>query len=364
MAVIPEPSHLAPASPHTRPHSHAVAGENAVLNPPTRLEGHGHRFYQSPVRFFALLWAFFTNIPRQFEILRVLRLPAFARLARADRILPFKYLTRDYLMRGLPVRERAAAFVHHYRRISTAFPPEILQQILDSEVALLEKAENGHRASVQLGFARTQVREGELALSLKVDGVTVYVLQFTIVPGWVVNSRAAEVFLVSRLQGIKGCYPQVYLATKAFSDVAPPALLLALLHGIAQACSINEMAGVSAKSQFSYMASAADSFHAAYDQYWLELGATRISASFYACPIPPDEKSLDGIKNGHKSRTRKKREFKRRIAQDAYLLLQGWIPQLGEELATLEAALAAAPENPPVKRITLRPIPPKSSQPS
>lgn len=366
MAVIPEPSHLTPVPPHAHPPTQAFApptGET-VLDPPLRLEGHGHRFYQSPIRFFALLWALLSNLPRQFEILRILRLPQFADLLRADRFLPFKYLTRDYLVRGLPVRERAACFAHHYQRLATAFPPEILRRVTSSQFILLEKEEEGRRVSVQLGFARTQVREGELALSLQVDGVTIYVLQFTIVPGWAVNSRAAEVFLVSRLQGIKGSYPLVYLATKALCDVAPPALLLAILHGVAQVCSIDEMACISAENQFSYVASAADSFHAAYDNYWLELGATRISARFFACPIPPEEKSLAGIKNGHKSRTRKKREFKRRIAQDASLLLQGWIPQPGKDFDHFEPSLDGATQDPPIKRITLRPLAPKSSKPS
>jgi len=292
----------------------------------------GQRFYRSPARFAGLLWALLTNLSRQIELLQVFRSRVFGNLLRSEPILPFKYLTRDYLVRGLSPAERAASLAYHYRRLSIAFPEHILRTILESRITVLEKDANGLRFSVHLGVARTQVREGELALTLEVDGKAVYVLQFTIVPGWVVHSTAVEVLLVSRLQGIKGHYQQVQLATKAFAEVAPPALLLAVLHGIAQVCSINELACISAESQFSYVHSAAESFHAAYDNYWLELGASRINANFYACPIPPEEKPLSEIKNGHRSRTRKKREFKRRIAEDVFLFLLGYIPAPAEDV--------------------------------
>ena len=70
-------------------------------------------------------------------------------------------------------------------------------------------------------------------------------------------------------------------------------------------------------------------FKAAYDDYWLRTGRhANLTDSFFACPMPPPEKSLDGIKNGHKSRTRKKREFKRRIAEEVFHRLLGTEPEL------------------------------------
>jgi len=311
----------------------ASESHNPLLDESPLIEARqGQRFYRSPVRFASLFWALLTNLPRQIELLQVFRSRVFGNLLRREPILPFKYLTRDYLVRGMSTAERAASLAYHYRCLARTFPNHILRTILDSRMTVLEKKADGHCIAVRFSVARTQVREGELALALEVDGTTIYVLQFTIVPGWVVRSDAAEVLLVSRLQGIKGHYREVQLSTKAFSEVAPPALLLAVLHGIAQVCSINEMTGISAESQFSYIHSAAESFHAAYDNYWIELGASRINASFYACPIPPEEKPLTEIKNGHRSRTRKKREFKRRIAEDVFLLLLGYVPAPAEDV--------------------------------
>jgi uncharacterized protein VirK/YbjX len=306
--------------------SNSGPGKLGLLDSSLKLVSQRHSFYRSPSRFARLLWGFVTNIFHQLEIFRILALPAFTSLVRLEPIFPFKYLTRGYLVRGLSSTERAASFAHHYRRLNNIFPAPLLERILYRDVTLLEKQSDDHYFSLRFGLARSEVREGELSLALRVDGITVYVLQFTIVPGWVVKSSAAEVLLISRLQGMKGCYSQVRLATKAFLDVAPPALLLASLQGIAQACAIREIAGVSAASQFCYADHCVDSFRAAYDEFWLELGAKKITASFFASPIPPQEKSLDAVTNGHKSRTRKKRAFKQQIADDVFRMMSETYP--------------------------------------
>jgi uncharacterized protein VirK/YbjX len=138
----------------------------------------------------------------QFIYARALTSVYESRQSGAD--FPFKHLTRGYLVRGLSSTERAASFAHHYRRMNAIFPSSILRKILYKDFTLLKKQVNDHLYSVRFGLARKEVREGELALALVVDGVTVYILQFTIVPGWVVKSSAADVLLVSRLQGVKG----------------------------------------------------------------------------------------------------------------------------------------------------------------
>lgn len=309
-----------------------AAGSNAIANwfraSSLNLIFQRHHFYRSPARLAHLAWNFATNIGSQIEIFHLLNAPAFAGLIRLDPIFPFKHLTRDHLGRGLSIRQRAASFIHHYQRLNDTFPAAVLSRILQNDVTLLEKESEGHSFRVSVSRARDEVNEGELYLALNVDGKKVSVLQFTIVPGWVVQSRASEVFFVSRLQGMKGCYSEIRLATKAFLEVAPPALLLAVLHGFAQVFGVEEMAGISATSQFCYLKGDAHLFEASYDNYWIELGAERVSESFFSSPIPPRERSLDDIKNGHKARTRKKREFKRQIAEDVFHQLLGTQPHL------------------------------------
>lgn len=328
MARLLQQSPVAQAAPFPfgKPFSHRDSSSKASkdwLKSSIQLLFQGHRFYRSPARFAQLLWAIASNIGPQIEILRLLRQRPFQDLARLDPIFPFKYLTSGYLVSDLLPSERAACFAHHYRCLQANLPSSILPQVLYRDAVLLEKEVDGHRLSVHLNLARSEVREGELMLVLRVDGVDIYYLQFTIVPGLIVKSEAADVIMISRLQGMKGCYEEIRLATKAFREIAPPALLLAILHGVAQVCGIDQMAGVSAASQFCFDEQSAESFQSAYDNFWVELGAERISRTFFVSSIPPKDKSLENVGNGHKSRTRKKRELKKQIAEDIFHLLLG-----------------------------------------
>jgi uncharacterized protein VirK/YbjX len=292
-----------------------------VLASVYRLVCQRHRFYSSPNRLAELLWGFATSIRRQPGIFRLLRAPIFAGFTWQHPFFPFKYLSRCYLVRGLSSSERATSFIHNYRTLNTLFAAPLLRKILYEHLLLIERPYDGHRFAFLFSIERTSFGEGELELGLEVDNQIVYTLQFTIVPGWVVQSNAPDVLLVSRLQGRSGCYDQIRLATKAFLDIAPPALLLAVLHGVAKLCGIEEMVGVSATSQLSFPKDTADCFRSAYDDFWLEIGASKITPHLFSSPIPPRNKSLDDVRNGHKARTRKKRELKRQIAHDVFLSL-------------------------------------------
>lgn len=311
-----------PLSEHSDQFPIAGKRNSVFLISALRLVSQRHHFYSSPYRFARILWGFTTNIYRQLEILRIMTSPVLLGLVRFDPILPFKYLTRGYLAGGLTVAERASCLAHHYRQLNARFPGAILRRILYGEVTLLEVRENDNVFAIVLGFSRLDVREGELFLHLQVDGSTIFILQFTIIPGWVVKSERADVLLISRLQGMKGCYRQIHLATKAFQEVAPAALLFATLQGIGQALGIREMAGVCATSQFCYSEDCSASFEGAYDDFWIKLGADKATASFFSIPFRPLEKPLESIKNGHKARTKKKRAFKRQIADAVSRFLQ------------------------------------------
>jgi uncharacterized protein VirK/YbjX len=196
-------------------------------------------------------------------------------------------------------------------------------QVLLEDFQLDEIRKGDDCFTVKMGLSRPWDDEGELSLNFEVNGAVVFILSFTIVPGWVVQSEAHEVVLVSRLQGVKGSYDEIQRATRALYDVAPPALLLAALCGVAEALGIKTMAGITGamKPEFHFYEGEAAHIRQAYDGFFTELGATKGRADFYLGPMPPPEKPLTAIKQGHKIRTRKKRAFKREIAQRVYRFL-------------------------------------------
>jgi len=280
------------------------------------------RYYWSPARVVRILWGVSTNIPRQLEILRIMRFPAYADFLRTDPRFRFKFLIRDYLVRDFSTAQRAACFLHHYKRLHKSMSPDLLHRILHRRVTVLEARRDDIDIEVSLCFSRPFEKEGELSLNLQVNGADVFVLSFTIVPGWVVKSEAEEVLLISRIQGTNGYYSQIRAATKTLHDVAPAALLLAALHGFAKAFGIGLMAGVSAARQSSYTEGLVHSYKNAYDDFFSEVGVPENTSGFFLGPIPPEDKPMSSIKPGHKIRTKNKRQFKRQVAEDVCLLLR------------------------------------------
>jgi uncharacterized protein VirK/YbjX len=276
----------------------------------------------SPARVARVSWSLLTNIGAAFGILRLVKLKAFKDFLQTNPRFPFKCLIRDYLARGLSVAESMACFSHHYKRLHADFPGPLLHRTLSSTIPLHEAMHDGTPYSITLCFSRAFEKEGELSLDLFVDGLEVFVLSFTIVPGWVVQSQAADVLLISRLQGVQGYFKQIRRVTKALHDVSPPALLLAALQGFAAAIAIDEFAGVCATRQSSYTEELSSLYIGAYDDFFSGLGLVINDSGFFLSPIPYHDKPMSSIKQGHKLRTKEKRAFKRQIAQSVCHALQ------------------------------------------
>jgi uncharacterized protein VirK/YbjX len=115
-------------------------------------------------------------------------------------------------------------------------------------------------------------------------------LSFTIVPGWVVKSEAAELLLITRLQGTKGTRPQIKLAQKTLHEFFPRKLLLAAMQGIADAFGICELGAICATKQGAYSKEYSAIFKNCYDDFFANLGMTRTTAGFYSCPIPIEDR--------------------------------------------------------------------------
>jgi uncharacterized protein VirK/YbjX len=268
----------------------------------------------SLLRFGVVLWRGLTHLRTHRDVLHLLlSVPPFDEIVQKNPRFAYKYLTDDYLARGFSVSDSAACFLHHYRRLQELLPDSLLRQILQEEVTVHAIPEGGERFALTMGLSRPFDNEGELTLRLRVDGDIVFVVSFTIVPGWVVESQAAEVFLITRLQGIKGCYRQIGDATKAMHDVAPARLLLAALQGVADAFGIGTVAAIPADRQTSYSMDCALAFKEAYDDLFTELGLSMNTSGFFSSALPIEQKPLTSIKRGHKLRAKKKRAFKQQI---------------------------------------------------
>ncbi len=256
------------------------------------------------------------NIQTHRRVRSLLKLPAFIDTVENNPKFAFKYLTWQYLARSLTIAERAACFLHHYQRLHTLLPDRLLRQVLHWDVPLHEFHEDNNCFTLSMGRSRPCYKEGELSLHLKINGEIFFTLAFTIVPGWVVQANAAEVLLISRLQGTYGCYPgQMKLATKAMHGVRPRTALLCALEGVAQACGIREVAGVSALRHTSCCANCEHSLLKSYDDFFTELGFVRNPANFFLAPVPINEIPLEQISPANRPRAKKNRALKQQMRE-------------------------------------------------
>ena len=299
--------------------SFAIRNEDSA--PPVNRTVPAPRYIVAPVRLpvsrkqvCVWAWRALTHIRKVREVLRFLvRIPLFSEMVQSNPRFGYKILTDDYLARGFTTSECASCYLHHYKRLHSLLPNRLLRQIMQEEVTLHVIPDGSDRFALTLGLCRPYDNEGELTLRLRVDGDIVYVLSFTIVPGELVESKASEALLITRLQGIKGCYRQVGIATRAMHEVAPNRLLLVALQGIAKGFGVRAIAAVPAHRQTSYKNTAASAFKDAYDNFFSELGFSKSATGFFSSDVPFNQKPLTTIKRGHRLRAKKRRAFKDQI---------------------------------------------------
>jgi uncharacterized protein VirK/YbjX len=282
----------------------------------------------SPARIVRVLWRMATNIPMQFRVFELLKIRAIAGFVCSNPRFLFKYLPPRYLARDLPAPTRTACFLHHYRSLHRVLSDSLLRRVLQGDVALFQMREGDHLFEITMGRSRHIANsrhvdhEGELSLNLLVDGAHVFILSFTIVPGWVVESDSPDVLMISRIQGGLDVFQKIQLASRAMLGIPPEMLLLAVLQGVGEAFGIRQMAGVSAFRHICYCHEDDAIFKRAYDELFTRIGATRNAIGYFVASFPLLEKPMSEVKRGQKTRSRARRALRRQMAIDAFEYLR------------------------------------------
>ena len=283
----------------------------------------------SPVRFARVLSRIVADLPQQISAFQLLRIGALARFVYSNPKFLFKHLPPKYLIRDLPAPTRTACFVHHYQRLSAVLSERLFEQILVEDVALFHLCQDDHRFEICMGRARQVANsrhvdhEGELSLNLLVDGAHVFVLFVHHRPGVGGGIQAAEVLVVTRIQGSLGVFPQISLLSKAMHGIPPEMLLMTALQGVGEAFGIRAMAGVSAERHLCYEEEDDAIFKRSYDELFMKIGAIKNEAGYFEATFPLPEKALSEVKRGQKTRTRTRRAFKLEVVKSAIGCLRG-----------------------------------------
>jgi len=120
----------------------------------------------------------------------------------------------------------------------------------------------------------------------------------------------------SRLQGHKGRSHLLSTASKLLGDMPAPIVLVSALCGLCRALGIETLACVSAENQSAYLPEYDAVFRKAYDGLMDALGVKRNERGYFVSSLPLLHKPMNEIKQGHKIRTRRKRNSRDQIAAD------------------------------------------------
>ncbi len=260
----------------------------------------------------------FLHIRGHYKLVKLMRSsPYLKKLLRAQPRLIYKYLGY-YLAFDLSTADRLAILTNHYSYLIRRMHYEFFNDVLRGTPVWQRTQETTHY-QIDLTFPFGIDWEGDLTLIFRVNSVSVYSVAFTLLVDQPTPFFSEPAILVSRIQGAKN-FDLIKQTTKELGDIVPSALLMAALQGIASACQINRIIGISNQKQLSKSDEETTFFD--YDAFWHSLGSHEVNNNLFYLPVPFPEKPLTLIKANHRKRTVKKRQFKEQIMQSVCTYFQ------------------------------------------
>jgi hypothetical protein len=239
-----------------------------------------------------------------------IRRAGFGYAARSQPSLVFKYLGQ-YLANSFGTAARLRIMSHHYRTLAARLPDLANLGLPRSEIVLWSHSVEFDTFTVGLCMPAREYLEGDLSLVFSVNGVPVHKLSFTCIPGKEAELEVETAVLVGGSQGFPGTSALIREASKTIGEISPAAMLVLALQALAKRLGANAILGVTAEEQTSLRAHP-EQAKSPYDALWEMTGGER-QGRFYRLPGGVAWKDTSHLSNGHRPRTRRKRELKERI---------------------------------------------------
>lgn len=315
-------------------HSQHALGAGAILNSLitsiSNLAARFRSFVNKPNPHFGLLFTFgkaisiiFSfSLPAHLAVVRALSLPRVKCLTKHRPRFAYRYWG-NYLAHGFCVNSRAAILANHYSFLNSHVAEDFVARICEDKIVLWDEFRDNSLYSIALLCPRISNFEGDLSLVFQEDSSTLFTMSFTFAPGKMLNIEENQVLLACLLQGARGKFDSIRRATKAFNEISPPSLLLSAAEAIAASLKITSIIGVGAQAQISVGGEQSENQGAfAYDDFWLSSGAEKINGHLFRVTTLQNEKPLSLIKSNHRSRVKRKRQFKASLVDQIGLTLR------------------------------------------
>jgi len=254
---------------------------------------------------------------------------------------------RDYLAKGLTLRERVRCVLVHSRFEETTFDAAYRQAVyLDGGLVLWRHDSDGKAFTIRLTMASRLNAEGDLTLVASADGVCLHRLSFSWMEGDFAGISLPIIPFVARNQGHhEGAADGFAAFNAAFPNNSPSFFCAAALSGIAQALGIDGFMAVKSACQSAYDPLEDKHFSNAYDNFWQTLGGVDVPGRAWHVALPFRLRPLSETPAKHRKRAAMRRAHWAAIAESARATIAG---HLAHARAHAGASVAAdAPQQAP-----------------
>lgn len=254
-------------------------------------------------------------------------------IKKSSRFLYLRITKRNINFINNSMSRRQKVFCFHYDTLSKVFDKGFIDLACEYGV-ILWRSNARPELSICLKQGNPQFRDGEMELQFRAASKVIYFMGFTLVPSNFFFEGSQEALLITRVQGSTGYLDVFKSIKKDLMDVAVNQLLFAVMRGLSAYMGIQAIYGVSTKYQSYYVEDRFERFNSTYNLFWESLQGFRVSDSFYKIPIPYVDKDILQIAQHHRSRTRKKRQFKNSIIESTFSEIKTLNPYAANRLSS------------------------------
>lgn len=265
---------------------------------------------------------------------RLLALEIYRNYVSAAHDDVFHHLShRNYLIRGLTLRQRVQCVATHYHFDEATFDRAFKRAVYaDGGLVLWERNLDGIAVSIKLEMAARLCAEGDLTICAYVDKLALHCLSFSWTEGSFVGIDAPVVPFVVRNQGHRAdAAAALKNFERAYPNNSPSFFCIAALQGLALALGMNQVVAVRSTWQCSYTAADDKHFANAYDGLWQTLGGAPMGDRIFCIALPFYVKPLSEMAAKHRKRARTRREHWASISESAYSTLRAHLVQKRSE---------------------------------
>ncbi len=243
---------------------------------------------------------------------RIFRLPNVRCAQNYHPRIALKYLG-NYLGLSLDYKCRGIALANHYKFLNDHVGQDFIANIMHDQIILWEETKKENYFYISLTYPYYEL-EGDLSLIFYMNSNETFTLSFSIIPGYLIDVTDGQVLLITRSQGRIGSFDFIKSATKILHETTPVALLIIAIMAIVSSLKISTIAGVCSKEQVIVGGVAyANKTFSTYEKLWIAVGGEKINEKAYRIPTVFQQKPLSEIRQKYRSRTKRKREFKKAV---------------------------------------------------